>query len=126
MIKPDDIQAIRFWGRLMLVGTIVILILMFGVNYALKSKYPILTNEQRVFGKVTSLAKYQSVLLVQLDDSVRIMIPASRNYDYDPPQLQHLLKTGDVISKKASNDTISLRRGRDSFFFLLGKQINRD
>ena len=124
MIRFNDNQGLKKLFRLMLIGTVISLILIFGFNYLQEEKYPKPQFNEEIGGNVVNLSTYQSVLKVALDNGNRYMIVDSRNYAYDEYLLQKLVKKGDYLEKKSNSDTLRVIRKKNSFMFVIGEDLN--
>lgn len=126
MIRFDDVKGLRRLFKLMIFGTIVSFILIFGYNYYQKEEYPQPSFEQRIKGRIIHLPKYQSVVMIELDNHEKYMIFGSRNYKYDPYILQDFLQRNDLIEKEANSNLIRINRGDSIFTFEIGKDLNKE
>ena len=70
---------------------------------------------------VTDVYSLRSRAYVQVENKEeRIKIDYSRNYDYEPAELNEFLEIGDKIIKNKCSDTLHIFRNESRFFFLIG------
>lgn len=125
MIRFDDTKGLKNLLKLMLIGTVISFILIFGYNKYQKEEFPQPTFEQGINGRISSLSTYQSVVMIKLESDEKYMIVDSRNYAYDPYLIQGFLRKGDYVEKKLNSDTIFVKRNDSTFVFVLGKDLNK-
>lgn len=69
---------------------------------------------------VTDVYPLKSSIYVQVENKKeRVTIDYSRNYDYDPIELNEFMKIGDRIVKNKCSDTLYIFRNNERFFFLI-------
>ena len=125
MIRFNNVKGLNRLTILIISGLILSSILIFGYNYYQKSNYPKLQVSDSTSGKVIKSSKYQSVILVDLDNGEKYMLIDSKNYTYNPSSMQDFLKKGDFIEKKVNSDTIQIIRASETYFFVIGEDINK-
>lgn len=126
MIRFDDTEGLKRLIKLMLIGSIVSFILIFGYHYYQKEEYPQPSYEESFEGSVIHLSTYQSVVMIELDNHKKYMIFGSRNYKYDPYILQDFLREDDLIEKKVNSNLIQIERGDSIFTFEIGKDLHKE
>lgn len=93
----------------------------------LHREYKPLEKPDSLHGIVRSIKNFRSTEGVNfiLINGKKTIIGSSSNHDYQIPNINRMMKTGDSISKKADSDTIYLFQNSKRYYFLLDKTINK-
>jgi len=84
----------------------------------------LLTKRMSVEAKTVAVLSDRGFALLELDNSQKISIEHSRNYDYSTPWLNDFLQVGDHLLKNKNSDTLWIKRGVDKYYFVIGEFIN--
>lgn len=88
--------------------------------------YPILKNENAISGSVIHYLSEHGHVYVTLSDSIKYLIPNSRNYSYKSPSLYDFIHVGDSLVKPFALDTLFVYRNNQKYYFVIGKFIGED
>jgi hypothetical protein len=118
---------------LAIIGVITIWILIFlfikfkfvDPTIKLGQDHILIKGEMGFSGKILDLYDNKGFTLITLSDSLKLILPHSRNYNYESPYLSDFLLMGDSINKMQYNDTLIVYRGISRYYFVLGKVIER-
>ena len=90
---------------------------------SIKQKYKLINTKDVVSAKITTIDCNKGASIISLTKGGEIIIPTSRNYDYEIFELCCFLNTNDSIQKKAGTDTMHVFREAQVFYFVLGEFI---
>jgi len=93
----------------------------------LHKEYKEITTDNEFNGIITNLYTTKGTSFLILDDSIKIYLDISRNYNYSGKyiHLSHMLSIGDVLIKNKGTDTLTVRKQNKEYYFVLGKFINK-
>ncbi len=87
-------------------------------------EYENVSSADKLNGKIQNLYTEKGACFVTLD-SKKVFFKTSRNYNYSPSYLDDFLNIGDLLRKNVDSDTLYVYRNNESFYFVLGKFINK-
>ncbi len=111
------------------IGAICIVLFVASVVWAVlrddknNTEYPMLKASELVYDRVESVEVERSFGRLRFRSGLKKSIYFSRNNAYVPSNIVVFLQKGDLLSKRAGNDTVRVIRGMDSYTFVLGKEI---
>jgi len=111
--------------KLMGIGIVVIIIIYILTEKWKSSEYPFITFEQSINGKIIDATPFQSIVYIKLSDGSQFRLTSSRNYLYEPYQLNEFLKGSDFLVKKNNNDSLQVIRESHVYVFVLGQDLNK-
>lgn len=117
--RPSPVTSIILFACLSTLG----IVWMITSQNTLLKEYPRVELGYQIVGKVVSTEVSKSIVRIQLENRQKFTIPAARNYDYSPSDLNEFLKLGDHINKRQGSDTLLISRNGEQYFFRLGKFI---
>jgi len=120
------------YNRVIIVIIIIALIMFFIISSKFLSitqrenmEYSDIDNNSNIAGKVLKVYEDKGFTFVMTTDSLKIWFPHSRNYDYNYPYLNGFLIIGDSIRKEPNNDTLTVYRKSNQYYFVLGRYVNQ-
>lgn len=84
-------------------------------------EYTMVETKDNINGIILSVYSDRGGSFVEFKDTSKIWFEVSENRDYDKYLLCDFLQPNDSLSKKADNDTLSIYRGTELFYFILGR-----
>jgi len=87
--------------------------------------YKRLTYDENIFGEIIHVFSDRGIPGIILDDSSKVTVRHSRNYDYKDPFINTFLQEGDQLIKRANSDTLWIKRNGQIYFFVIGEFINK-
>jgi len=88
------------------------------------TEFPRLTPDIEINGIVKKGDINAGTFYIELYDSIKFSLTATRNYLYDTPELYMFLKAGDRLVKQSGTDTLYVYRKNREYYFVIGKFIN--
>lgn len=103
-----------------------VLIYYFIVNYPYHKSGITVKYETEISGILTFATQNRGEISLRVLQSKekKYFISSSRNYDYEPYDLENFVQGGDSIYKPSSSDTLYIYRGDKKYFFIINKDIN--
>jgi len=77
-------------------------------------------------GVVNDIISRKGPVYITLTDKRKYRLPASINYQYKYSLISSFIKIGDIIYKHKTSDTLHILRGNNRYYFVLGKDINKN
>ena len=68
--------------------------------------------------QIIDLKEHKGALLVTLESNEKVFIETMKNSNAAPSYSNKFIKQGDTLIKKVDSDTIWIKRGDESFYFL--------
>ena len=72
---------------------------------------------------VVATKNNRGIISVTTQSGIKSTFSNPVNHDYEPSSFFKFVKMGDQISKKANNDTILIKREKDTYFFINNKTL---
>ncbi len=118
---------IRGFAIVMIVGFVLIVGWIFMDNYFRSKEYPDLTfADSLVNERVSSFEISHSISYVDFGDGRKHTLDWGQNWNYDDyPTIVSILSIGDIVSKRASSDTIVFIHSGRTYHYVLGKMIEK-
>ncbi|MGD9995094.1 MAG: hypothetical protein AB7S69_17475 [Salinivirgaceae bacterium] len=105
-------------------GFVMILKLQTNYHKGLNDKYPLITKEDNLNSRITSLNKIKGECFIETKDN-SFGISSSQNYDYKSEYIHNNIFVGDSIVKMAGSDTIYIYGQEGVKYFVHQQVINR-
>lgn len=126
MIRIDNKKKLWLLVKILAIGSILSISLLVLIERHYRSKYPFVVRSEYVAGKIIEVKPYQSVAMVKLQGGKTFALTTSRNYSYEPYDLNEFIGVGDSLVKKKNSDTLFVKKENAIFYFVLGEFINRN
>lgn len=122
----NKFKVLGFFSLLVVVGIVLFIVTNKQGKDELEQiwqRYEIIEKQDNLSGQVIVIGCDKGASMVSLSNGNEVIIPNSRNYDYEKFELCCFINIGDSIVKKANNDTIYIHRGDNKYYFVHRENI---
>lgn len=109
------------------VGAVLIVAYVFVDGHFRLAEYPKLTfSDSLVNERISSFETNHAISYVDFGDGRKHTLDWGQNLNYeDYPTIVSILSIGDIVTKKANSDTITIKHSDKDYFYVLGLLIEK-